>query len=103
MGRSRRSSYPWMNTLGAIREADGEFYRISATPSGDKLTVRAIGGERGVFELSAGKKDIKPLGMVGILTLKESMLPLGEMGYPVPSRAGHRPPSTACRWATTSL
>jgi hypothetical protein len=84
-GSKPTRSYSWMNTLGAIREADGEFYRISATPSGDKLTVRVVGGARGVFELSAGKKDVKPLGVVGLLRLKESMLLLGEMSYPMPS------------------
>ena len=84
-GTKPQRSYPWLNTLGAIREADGEFYKISATPSGDKLTVRRIAGDRGVLELSAGKKDVKPLGMVGILTLKGSMLPLGEM-YPMQDR-----------------
>jgi hypothetical protein len=84
-GTKSASSYPWLNTLGAIREADGEFYKLSATPSGDKLTVRPFGGDRGVLELSAGKKDVKPLGMVGILTLDQSMLSLGDLGYPVPA------------------
>ena len=38
---------------------------------------------QGVLELSAGKKDIKPLGMVGILTMDQSVLALGNLGYPV--------------------
>ena len=84
-GSKPASSYPWMNSLSAIRVADGEFYRISATPSGDKLTVRPIVGDRGVFELSAGKKNVKPLGMVGILTLDNSMLVLGDLSYPMPA------------------
>jgi hypothetical protein len=69
----------WMNALSNIREVDGEFYTISATPSGDKLTVRPVGGDRGEFELSSGKKDVKPLGMIGILRVKNSMLLLGDM------------------------
>ena len=82
------ASYPWMRMLGAIHEADGEFYRISATPAGDQLTVRPFGGERGVFELSVGNKDIRPLGIVAGLVFKESaskesMLLLGEMSYPI--------------------
>ncbi len=79
-GRKPAPSDPGMNVLGAIRAADGEFYRLSATPSGDRLTVRALGGERGVFELSVGDKEIKPLGVAGILAWKDSMLPLGEIG-----------------------
>jgi hypothetical protein len=77
-----------MDILGVIRQSDGEFYRISTTPSGDQLTVRAFGGERGAFELSVGNKDIKPLGVVGSLALresssKESTLLLGETGDPI--------------------
>jgi hypothetical protein len=83
-GSKPARSYSWLDMLGAIRQADGEFYKISATPSGDKLTVRPFGGERGVFELSAGKKDVKPLGMAGILRLGDSMLLLGDSGYPTP-------------------
>jgi hypothetical protein len=81
-GQKPARSYPWLDMLGTIRQADGEFYRTSATPSGDKLTVRPIGGERGVFELSAGKKGVKPLGMAGILRMENSMLLLGDFGYP---------------------
>jgi hypothetical protein len=75
----KSTGYSYLNMLGTIREADGEFYRITATPSGDKLTVRVCDGDRGAFELSAGTKEVKPLGMVGILRLKDSMMPIGDL------------------------
>ena len=74
-----------MSTLGAIREANGEFYTISASPSGDRLFVRPFSGECGVLEVSAGKRDIKELGLVGILQFKGAIFPLGEMSYPLPA------------------
>jgi hypothetical protein len=73
--------YWWLNTLGTIREANGDFYTISATPSGDKLTVRPYGGERGVLEVSKGKRDVKEVGLTGLLQAKGSYLPLGEFSY----------------------
>jgi hypothetical protein len=76
-------SYPWLNTLAAIRQAEGEYYKLSATASGDKLTVRPMTGDRGVLELSAGKKDVKPLGMVGLLSVDNSMMVLGDLDYPL--------------------
>lgn len=83
-GPKQVQSYYWMNTLGTIREADGEFYNITASPNGDRLFVRPYSGERGVLEVSAGKRDIKEMGLTGILQSKGSMLPLGEMSYPLP-------------------
>jgi hypothetical protein len=73
--------------LGAIRQSDGEFYRMSATRCGDRLTVRRCGGERGVFGLSVGNKQIRPLDIVGSLALKEprsreTILLLDENGAP---------------------
>lgn len=77
-----------MNTLAAIRYSDGEFYRFSASPSGDRLTVRPCGGERGAFALSVGDKKIAPLGIFGSLAWRESasketVLLLDEPGIPI--------------------
>ncbi len=87
-GQQPLDSYPGMNTLAAVRESGGEFYRISATPSGDQLTVRPFGGERGLFELSVGDKQIKPLAVFASLALNEStsretVLLVGETGSPM--------------------
>jgi hypothetical protein len=79
-----RMSYG-MDTLGTMREADGEFYTLSATPSGDELTVRPYRGDCGVLEVSAGKREIKELGIAGLLRSKDSMLPLGDMVFPLPT------------------
>ena len=37
-----------------------------------------------MLELSAGKRDLKELGLAGILQFKGAIFPLGEMSYPVP-------------------
>lgn len=84
-GPKRQRFSFWMNTLGMIREAGGEFYTLTATPSGDQLTVKPFAGERGVLEVSAGKRDIKELGLAGVLQSKNSMLPLGDFSYPLPA------------------
>ena len=83
-GPKQPQSYGWMSTLGTVREADGEFYAISASPTGDRLFVRVFPGDRGVLEVSAGKGDIKEMGLTGILQFNGAMLPLGEMSYPLP-------------------
>ena len=83
-GPKQPQSYWWMSTLGTVREADGEFYSISASPTGDRLFVRPYSGDRGVLEVSAGKRDIKEMGLAGILQFKGGMLPLGDMSYPLP-------------------
>jgi hypothetical protein len=80
-GAKKAPAYPWLNSLGMVREADGEFYTISATPSGDKLTVQCYSGDRGVLEVSKGKRDIKEIGMAGLLQSKGSYLPLGDFSY----------------------
>ncbi|MGA2254991.1 MAG: hypothetical protein ABSG53_10040, partial [Thermoguttaceae bacterium] len=83
-GPKQPQSYLRMSTLGTIRDADGEFYTISASPTGDRLFVHPYSGECGVLELSAGKRDIKEMGLAGILQFKGAIFPLGEMSFPIP-------------------
>lgn len=83
-GPKRLKSSSWMNMLGTIREADGEFYTISASPAGDQLFVRPCDGDRGVLEVSAGKRDIKEMGLTGLLQCKGSMFVLGDTSFPIP-------------------
>jgi len=80
-----RRSYGGFDTLGTVRQLEGELYTFSATPSGDQLTLRPYAGDCGVFEVSAGGRELKKLGVAGILRSKDSMFPLGPMTFPVPS------------------
>jgi len=78
-------AYPGFSTLGAPRQLEGELYTFSATPSGDQLTLRPYAGDCGVFEVSAGGRELKKLGVAGFLRSKDAVFPLGQMTFPLPS------------------
>jgi hypothetical protein len=63
--------------LGELREADGQLYTISATPTGDKLTVAPYRGDFGQFEVGAGDGDVDRLGAVGSFVSDKALLTLG--------------------------
>jgi len=72
--------------LGSVRTVDGKYYKISATPTGDKLTVTPCGDNVGVLQIGAGGRDIdKPMVNGGVLISKDGMVPLGNYYYPVPA------------------
>ena len=72
--------------LGSIRTVEGKYYRISATPTGDRLTVTPCGEKVGVLQIGAGGRDIeKPVVAGGLLTSKKGAVPLGNFYYPVPA------------------
>ena len=53
--------------LSAARWRDGQLYTTSATPLGDKLTVKPYRGDFGVFSVGPGKRTIKDIVMHGSL------------------------------------
>ena len=60
----------------------GDFFKISASPNGDRLTIRPYGGDTGVLKVDAGsRKDAEKLGGSGILRTGETTLRFGEMSY----------------------
>ncbi len=65
--------------LGAMRKVDGTYYCLSATPLGDKLTVRPYRGDFGVFEVGAGARDITKVAMHGSLAAKTTAVAVGEV------------------------
>jgi hypothetical protein len=72
--------------LGAIRTVDGKYYKISATPTGDKLTVTPCGDNVGVLQVGAGGRDVERREVWGgVLLSKEGAVPLGNFYYPVPA------------------
>jgi len=51
-----RESLPFLCSWPCV---DGTFYILSPTPAGDKITVRRYTGPFGVFEVSAGRRDME--------------------------------------------
>ena len=92
-------SYYSPDQLKTIREADGEYYQLLASPAGDQLTVRPYPGERGVFAVGKGSRNLKDseLSVTGLFVRPRSdkkpanaavpageMFPLGDLLPPVP-------------------
>jgi len=71
--------------LCAMRRVDGMLYRISATPTGDKLTVGPYRGEAGLFRIGPGDREgIEKLGANGVLLSEGLLVPRGEATFPLP-------------------
>jgi len=82
----RRYIQSYERHLGSVRTVEGKYYKLSATPAGDKLTVTPCGDNVGLLQVSAGGRDIKtPEVSGGILTSKQGVVPLGNFYYPVPA------------------
>lgn len=74
------------NWLGSMREVDGQLYALSATPTGDQLTVKPYRGDFGVLEIGPGKREIKDekkLGAVALLASDKQAI-VGKFQFPVP-------------------
>lgn len=56
--------------LGEIRQVQGQYITVSATPLGDKLTIQPYSGEVGVLEVGPGGRAITRLGLAGTLVSK---------------------------------
>ncbi|MGE5610581.1 MAG: hypothetical protein ACM359_15130 [Bacillota bacterium] len=77
-GFAEGPDFRWgLDELGALREVDGQFYTLSASPLGEKLTVEPYRGELGTFAVGAGGRDIKNLGMSGSLRTTVSAVGIG--------------------------
>ena len=70
--------YWWgSDSLKAIHKLEGTFYTFSATPAGDKLTVRPYSGELGIFKVGPGKRSVEKLSFSGSLYSTNASVPLG--------------------------
>jgi hypothetical protein len=65
-------------SLGDFRWIDGQLATLSASPTGDKLTLQPYRGDMGILEVGPGGRTITDLGMVGTLVSKQGTVPLGE-------------------------
>ncbi|MBL7185397.1 MAG: hypothetical protein ISS70_03660 [Phycisphaerae bacterium] len=73
--------------LMAIHKIGQTHYRFSATPSGDKLTVRPYDGDFGIFEIGAGGRDIQKTNVRGSLSSRDAAVAVGgklKDGWPQP-------------------
>ncbi len=77
---------PWIggDQLAAVHKIDGTFYQFSATPAGDKLTVRPYDGPLGVFKVGAGARAVDVVEVQGSLRSRNATIAVGEIsrGHP---------------------
>ena len=64
--------------LSAMRLLNDVYYTTSATPLGDKLTVKPYKGPMGLFKLDPGDRDIDKMTIQGSLQTKDTVLGLGK-------------------------
>jgi len=83
-----------MDEICALREANGQFYTISTTPTGDKVSVRPYRGEFGVFAVGLGKRDVKEIGVAGSIRSSDLAVPLERrpLAYPAAKTREHMVP-----------
>lgn len=76
--------------LMATQKIDGTFYRFSATPAGDKLTVHPYTGPLGELRARLGGKTAKRLLVTGSLLAPTTTVPIfiGRSGGDSPDSAG---------------
>jgi hypothetical protein len=87
-----RSGFSWWggDQLNATHKIGSLFYRFSATPAGDTLTVRPYAGLLGTFEIGAGGRKVDPIDVKGSLRSEETAAAVGgemEHGRPESARS----------------
>jgi len=76
---ARRVRWWGADTLGALHCADGTYYCLSASPAGDKLTVKPYDGDLGVFEVGPGNRKLETFEMNGSLRSETTAVAVGEI------------------------
>jgi len=74
--------------LMAVHKAHGRFYTVSASPTGDQVTVRPYQGDLGTFMVGPGGRTTTNLSVRGSLEAKALAVPVGgdlEGGSPKPA------------------
>ena len=74
--------------LMAAHKAHGRLYTVSASPTGEQLTVRPYHGDLGTFTIGPGGRTITNLSVAGSLEARELAVPVGgdlEGGSPKPA------------------
>ncbi len=73
-----RSSWWGSDQLKAIHKIKGTYYCFSATPAGDKLTVRPYDGDFGKFKIGSGWRFVFNKKMNGSLISEDKALAVGK-------------------------
>jgi len=61
------ATWEWAESLRAMHKIGSSWYQFSATARGDKVTATRYEGDFGTFELGAGNRGFKNLGLKGSL------------------------------------
>jgi hypothetical protein len=80
-GNKSRLTWRGGDQLVALHKIDGTFWQFSATPAGDKLTVRPYAGPVGSFEVGAGSRKVEVVDVQGSLRSRTTTVAVGEVGY----------------------
>ena len=76
---AQRARWWGADTSAAMHCVDETYYRLSASPGGDKLTVKPYDGDLGVFELGPGNRKLKAFGMQGSLRSETTAVAVGDL------------------------
>jgi hypothetical protein len=89
-----RSGWWGSDQLSAMHKINGTYYCFSATPAGDKLTIRPYNGDFGTFKVGSGCRLIFNKKMRGSLMSKDKALAVGksiERDWPKDTRSCRLP------------
>jgi hypothetical protein len=76
-GDGERFGWGGGNPLAYTQKINGTFYRFSATPAGDKLTVHPCAGPLGTLEAGPGDRKIGTILISGSLRTATTTVPVG--------------------------
>ncbi len=88
--RARGNPIDWWggDRLMAVHKARSQFYTVSASPTGDEVTVRPYRGDLGTFTIGPGERSITNFSVTGSLEAKDLAVAVGgdlEGGSPKPA------------------
>jgi len=76
---AQRARWWGADTSAAMHCVDGTYYSLSASPAGDKLTVKPYDGDLGVLELGPGNRKLETFEMNGSLRSETTAVAVGEV------------------------
>ena len=74
-----KQTFDWWggDRLSAMHKVRGRFYAFSASPAGDRLTVRPYQGDLGTFEIGPGGRTLTNLRVSGSFEARDWAVPVG--------------------------
>jgi hypothetical protein len=81
-------AYRWWggDTLAAMHRIDDFYYRLAASPTGEKVTVEPYNGDLGIFKIGPGDRKLDKLTIAGSLSNPSAAVAVGELNdeWPTP-------------------